>query len=119
MNPFRIDDKTLRVVTAVDEAASAATAPRTEREPERNAPPAVEKVATLQEAVARLEAFVREMQRELEFRIDEASGRVVVSVIDSLTGELIRQIPGEEVLRLAARLDAAGLQFLDPRGVRA
>ncbi|MEE3516474.1 flagellar protein FlaG, partial [Pseudomonas aeruginosa] len=37
--------------------------------------------------------------------IDDSSGQVVVKVIDGDSGEVVRQIPSEEVLKLAARLD--------------
>ncbi len=54
------------------------------------------------EAVARqLETFLKRVNRSLEFHVDEASGRMVCSVRDAQTGELIRQIPNEEVLRMA------------------
>ena len=38
---------------------------------------------------------------EVVFHVDEASGRMVCSVRDAETGDLIRQIPNEEVLRMA------------------
>jgi flagellar protein FlaG len=54
------------------------------------------------EAVAKqLESFLKRVSRELEFHVDEASGRMVCSVRDAQTGDLIRQIPNEEVLRMA------------------
>lgn len=54
------------------------------------------------EAVARqLESFLKRVSRSLEFHVDDASGRTVCSVRDGETGDLIRQIPNEEVLRLA------------------
>ena len=54
------------------------------------------------EAVARqLENFMKRVSRSLEFHVDNASGRMVCSVRDAQTGDLIRQIPNEEVLRLA------------------
>ena len=54
------------------------------------------------EAVARqLESFLRNVSRSLEFHVDEGSGRMVCSVRDAETGDLIRQIPNEEVLRMA------------------
>jgi flagellar protein FlaG len=54
------------------------------------------------EAVARqLETFLKRVSRSLEFHVDDASGRMVCSVRDAETGDLIRQIPNEEVLRLA------------------
>lgn len=44
-------------------------------------------------------------QRGLEFEILQESNRVVTRVIDRESGDVIRQIPVEEVLRLADRLD--------------
>ncbi|WP_340674596.1 flagellar protein FlaG [Paraperlucidibaca sp.] len=41
-------------------------------------------------------------QRKLEFSIDEDSGRNVVKVIDSDSGDVIRQFPSEEVLKLSS-----------------
>lgn len=42
--------------------------------------------------------------RQLEFTVDEAANRTVVSVIDKESGEVIRQLPSEEALELAKRL---------------
>jgi len=55
----------------------------------------------LEAATAQIERFVRSSGRDLQFRVDDDSGRVVVSVRDSDTGELIRQIPSEAALRIA------------------
>lgn len=59
------------------------------------APEAVHAVAQ------QIEAYLRSVNRSLEFRVDADTGRTIVSVRDSQTGELIRQIPGDEVLRMA------------------
>lgn len=40
--------------------------------------------------------------RQLNFSIDSATDRVVVKVVDGNTGEVVRQIPSEEMLKLAA-----------------
>lgn len=48
--------------------------------------------------------FVQKAQnisRDLEFRVDDELGRTVITVYDSETEEVIRQIPAEEVLELA------------------
>jgi flagellar protein FlaG len=42
---------------------------------------------------------------QLAFSIDEATEKTVVRVTDASTGELIRQIPSEEVLAIARSLD--------------
>lgn len=58
----------------------------------------------LQEAVTQINDYVQTIQRDLSFSMDDKSGRTVISVIDSGSGELIRQIPSEEVLALATIL---------------
>ena len=58
----------------------------------------------LDTAVTNISSFVQNLQRNLDFSVDEASGQVVVKVIDRDSGELVRQIPSEEALRLAERL---------------
>lgn len=66
----------------------------------------------LKKAVQDIEQFVQSVKRNLEFSIDEPSGKVVVKVIASGSGEVIRQIPNEEVLKLANSLsDANSLLF--------
>ncbi|WLI11101.1 MULTISPECIES: flagellar protein FlaG [Pseudomonas] len=66
----------------------------------------------LKMAVQEIEKFVQSVKRNLEFSIDEASGKVVVKVIASDSGEVVRQIPNEEVLKLANSLnDASSLLF--------
>lgn len=83
----------------VDAPAAAQVAAPAVQPPARpkQAPPPVDI-----EAVARqLESFMKRVSRELEFHVDDASGRLVCTVRDAQTGDLIRQIPNEEVLRLA------------------
>jgi flagellar protein FlaG len=66
----------------------------------------------LKMAVQEIEKFVQSVKRNLEFSIDEPSGKVVVKVIASDSGEVVRQIPNEEVLKLASSLnDASSLLF--------
>ena len=54
----------------------------------------------LNEAVEELNDLVQSVRRELRFSVDEESGRSVISVIDSETEEIIRQIPPEQVVSL-------------------
>ncbi len=61
----------------------------------------------LKMAVQEIEKFVQSVKRNLEFSIDEPSGQVVVKVIASDSGEVVRQIPNEEVLKLANSLNNA------------
>ena len=53
------------------------------------------------------------IQTNLRFRVDEEARRIVVSVVDSDTGETIMQIPDEAALSIARRLAATGSGLLD------
>ena len=64
-------------------------------------PPARPKPADIEAVAKQLESFLKRVSRSLEFHVDDASGRMVCSVRDAATGDLIRQIPNEEVLRMA------------------
>ena len=68
--------------------------------------PAVEK------AVKDLSKGVQNLQRSLQFSVDESSGRTVIKVVDKDTQEVIRQIPEQQVLELAARLDQSAGVFV-------
>lgn len=58
----------------------------------------------LSSAVKELNDYVQNIQRNLQFSMDEASGRTIITVTDALTDETIRQIPSEEVIQLARHL---------------
>lgn len=53
---------------------------------------------------------------QLQFHVDEATGRVVAEVVDRETGEIVRQVPPEHVLRIAMYLEMLLGQQLDQRG---
>ncbi len=67
-------------------------------------PAKVQGVDDVKSAVAEIEKFLSETRRNLQFSTDEESGKIVVKVIASDSGELIRQIPSEEALRIAQSL---------------
>lgn len=56
-------------------------------------------------AVSVIREFVQSVKRNLDFRLDDSSGRVVVSVTDSESGDVVRQIPSEDALKLAESLE--------------
>jgi len=45
------------------------------------------------------------VRRNVNFSVEDSSGRVVVKVTDASSGDVIRQIPSEEALQLAESLD--------------
>ncbi|MDR0207806.1 MAG: flagellar protein FlaG [Pseudomonas putida] len=73
-------------------------------EGKKDEPLKVQGVDDVKNAVAEIEKFLNETRRNLEFSTDEESGKIVVKVIASDSGELIRQIPSEEALRIAHSL---------------
>jgi len=56
-------------------------------------------------ATRKVEELFQTVRRNLEFREDPSSGRLVVSVIDAESGEIIRQIPPEQMIRMAEHLE--------------
>lgn len=60
---------------------------------------------SVERAMSSIQSFVQAIRRDLNFDLDESSGRVVVKVTDSVSGDVIRQIPSEEALRLAESLE--------------
>ncbi|MBL4761979.1 MAG: flagellar protein FlaG [Gammaproteobacteria bacterium] len=57
----------------------------------------------IKKAVVKINSFVQNVQRDVLFTVDEGSGRTVIRVINR-DGDLVRQIPKEEVLALASHL---------------
>ena len=64
-------------------------------------------------AVQQIETYLSSSQRSLSFRVDESSGRPVMTVTNPETGEVIRQVPGDEVLKMAAAIESGGTRLLD------
>ena len=83
----------------------------TPKEPEE----ATSKVLAHKEVEVALEevnAFVQSMQRNLSFSIDEQLGQEIISITDSETQEVIRQIPSEELVVVRKKMDdVVGILF--------
>jgi len=81
------------------------------------ATPSTVEVRTVEETTAavaqQLESYLRSVGRSVQFSIDSESGETVVSIRDAATGEVIRQIPSAEALRLAESLGAQRSSLLD------
>ncbi len=70
-------------------------------------PPAgnVNEARQLQQAVSDINSYVQNLQRDLQFKVDTDLGATIISVVDSETKEIIRQLPPEEVIARAQRLE--------------
>lgn len=72
-----------------------------------SAPPAgaeVKPVVALPAALAEANRALAGRGSELTFEMDAESGRIIVKLIDKDTGEVLRQIPSPEMLRIARAL---------------
>jgi len=78
-------------------------------------PSAVDDASKVKGAVSEIEKFLSSTRRNLAFTMDEESGQVVVKVIASDTGELIRQLPSEEALRIAHNLNDVNSLLFDAK----
>ena len=59
----------------------------------------------VKEAVSRINEYIQQTDRVLDFQLDEDSGKTVIRVYDKASEELIRQIPSELALELAQKLN--------------
>jgi len=60
---------------------------------------------SIQEAVSILNQQVKQTNRGLGFRMDEVLNAPVVTVVSESTGEVVRQIPNEVVVRVAHNIE--------------
>lgn len=78
-------------------------------QPESAPIPSVEETRV---AAQEIQKFVDNFMTALRFSVDDESGRVIVSVVDTDTQKLVRQIPSAEVMQIACTLDhVQGLFF--------
>jgi len=62
----------------------------------------------LSKVVASLNDYAQNVKRDLQFSMDETSGRTVITVRDSESEEIIRQIPPESAIALESYLRSEG-----------
>ena len=67
----------------------------------------------LNNQIEQLEQFNQNIDRTLQFKIDEELGVTIVRVVDKETDELIRQFPPEELINLSRRLKELNEQQSD------
>lgn len=84
------------------DAAKQETAPKPKFVPSVSAE---EMRENLREAIKRLNEMMREGSRDLNFSMDEATDRVVITVKNASTGEVVRQIPDATLLKVAHNIE--------------
>lgn len=68
---------------------------------------------TLAVVAQHLNELARSSSRNLEFSVDKGANTTVITVRNASTGEVVRQIPNEDALRLMRRLNAQSGTFVD------
>ncbi len=61
--------------------------------------------AQLQDAVDNINKALKQASRNLEFSVDKSTNKPVVKVVDTDTGDLVRQFPSEEALAISRAID--------------
>ena len=73
---------------------------------------AAPKEKDVKEAVKDIQDFVSTVTTDLRFTVDKETGRTVVTVVDSETQQVVRQIPTEDIMKIARNIDRMqGLLF--------
>lgn len=101
-------------VAATDAASSVAESRKTQ-EPPQSASEDVEAAMRdkVKEAVENVRDFIKKNQRSLDFEMAEESNRVIITVIDRETNEVIRQIPPEDVVNISEQINNGELPSSD------
>ena len=89
------------------EAQVAVDAPR-----QQHAAPVVT-IPKIESVTRQIDSFLRSINKSVQFRVDQVTGQMVVTIRDDETGEVIRQVPGEDALRIAQRIEASLSTMLD------
>ena len=65
-----------------------------------------ETLKLLDDAIKALNEAVKKVPTSLHFSVDDASNRFVIQVTDTNTGEIIRKVPGDAILRVARQIES-------------
>jgi len=96
-NDFRTDDRQLPSAVNAQEQREA-------REPTIN---------ELEEVVGQLNDVTRLFDKHYSFTVDENTNQYVIKIMDSDSGDIIRQIPPDDLLKLSSRIGRMVGAFID------
>jgi len=57
--------------------------------------------------------YVKSTQRDLEIQVHKVTGKIIVKIVSKEDGKIIREIPSEELLNLAGKLEEIGSALFD------
>ncbi len=62
-------------------------------------------IALVKETVENFEKFIKDIQVDLKYEVDDKTNDVIVKFFEKGTGKLIKQIPAEAILKLKQRIN--------------
>jgi flagellar protein FlaG len=68
-----------------------------------------------EKAMADIQKFISSMARQVRLSKDPVSGHIVVQLIDPNTGQLIRSLPSDELLRISRSFEMLGSVMVNQR----
>ena len=66
----------------------------------------------LHDLAAALNQRAQDLQTSLHFRVDQITGQLVISVVDTQDDQVLLQIPGQEALAVAQSLERMQMQLM-------
>jgi len=97
-----------RAVTATETTLDARLNNREGQLPQQNTDP-----KKLEDTIEELNQRMQAWSTGLKFSVDEDSKRVVVSIVDTATGDVIRTVPSDAVLKVAKMIVQMQGQIVD------
>lgn len=65
-----------------------------------------------QERIKQIEQLLQQVNRSLQFHIDDETGKQIATIVDKESGDIIRQVPAQELLELNENLAKHSLSSL-------
>ena len=115
--PADLDVRTQLAAVQRKAAAAAATTVSTPAAAAPRQQPAARPVTIpkIESVTRQIDSFLRSINKSLQFHVDQATGEMIVTIRDDETGEVIRQVPGEDALRIAQRIEDTLSAMLDEK----
>ncbi|MFI4979182.1 MAG: flagellar protein FlaG [Nevskiales bacterium] len=66
----------------------------------------------LHDLAAALNQRAQDLQTSLHFRVDQITGQLVISVVDTQDNQVLLQVPGQEALAVAQSLERMQIQLM-------
>jgi len=77
----------------------------------------VQSEVLVEQSIESVANFVNSVNKNVDFLVDEDSGRTIIKVIDVESQELIKQFPSEEIISMAKRIKELQEQITSKTGL--